>query len=179
VEYHTTQDDAGHVTGTLTVVHMSPEVCQECPFFQHCPVKTNRKQEMIVEFTDEQMRRESRRREQDTPAYKERYALRSGIESTNSGLKNRLGLGQLPVRGKGAVFRKINHKITGWNVLRAAAAEKLRELVSNKIDRLLFRSGTAQSGQLSAWILPFYRPWGTNLKIQRPSICLCANCAAA
>ena len=57
-------------------------------------------------------------------AFTERYARRSGIESTNSGLKNRLGLEQVRVRGRGSVFRVIVHKVTGWNVLRAAAAEK-------------------------------------------------------
>src|SRR5208337_2379081 len=57
--------------------------------------------------------------------FKERYAMRSGIESTNSGLKNRLGLGRLRVRGRGSVFRVIWHKLAGWNVLRAAASKKL------------------------------------------------------
>ncbi len=67
-----------------------------------------------------------RRREQETPVFAERYRTRSGIESTNSGLKNRLGLDRLRVRGRGSVFRVILHKVAGWNVLRAAASKKLR-----------------------------------------------------
>ncbi len=49
---------------------------------------------------------------------------RAGIESTNSGLKNRLGLKRLKVRGRGSVFRVILHKVAGWNVLRAAVSKK-------------------------------------------------------
>ena len=64
--------------------------------------------------------------------FAERYATRSGIESTNSGLKNRLGLERLRVRGRGSVFRVILHKVAGWNVLRAAASKKLRAWVSGR-----------------------------------------------
>ena len=66
--------------------------------------------------------------EEATEVFKERYAPRSGIESTNSGLKNRLGLGRLRVRGRGSVFRVLLHKVAGWNVLRAAASKKLARL---------------------------------------------------
>ena len=71
--------------------------------------------------------------------FKERYAPRSGIESTNSGLKNRLGLGRLRVRGRGSVFRVILHKVAGWNVLRAAASEKLRAWVAARVAETLER----------------------------------------
>ncbi|MEI7923819.1 MAG: transposase [Planctomycetota bacterium] len=61
----------------------------------------------------------ARRVEEQTKLFQERYRKRSGIELTNSGLKNRLGLGRLRLRGRGSVFRVIQHKIAGWNVLRA------------------------------------------------------------
>ena len=54
--------------------------------------------------------------------------MRAGIESTNSGLKNRLGMKRLRVRGRGSVSRVILHKVAGWNVLRAAASTKLRSV---------------------------------------------------
>ena len=79
-----------------------------------------------LEFSDKDHRLAGRRREQETPVFAERYAPRSGIESTNSGLKNRLGMDRLRVRGRGSVFRVILHKVAGWNVLRAAASKKLR-----------------------------------------------------
>ena len=79
-----------------------------------------------LDFSDKERRLAGRRVEEATEVFKERYAARSGIESTNSGLKNRLGLGHLRVRGRGSVFRVLLHKVAGWNVLRAAASEKLR-----------------------------------------------------
>ena len=80
---------------------------------------------------------------------KERYAPRSGIESTNSGLKNRLGLGRLRVRGRGSVFRVLLHKIAGWNVLRAAASAKLRAWVKTKV------AATLKSGESGPTARPF------------------------
>jgi hypothetical protein len=75
--------------------------------------------------------------EEQTPVFKERYAPRAGIESTNSGLKNRLGLGRLPVRGRGSVFRVLLHKVAGWNVLRAAASQTLRAWVRTRVAETL------------------------------------------
>ena len=62
-------------------------------------------------------------------AFRGRYKTRGGIEGTNSGLKRRVGLGQLRVRGKPAVFHAIYLKIAGWNISRAAACAKMREIV--------------------------------------------------
>ena len=91
-----------------------------------CPINKNwGGRYYTMTFTDKDHRLAGRRREQETPVFKERYARRSGIESTNSGLKNRLGLARLKVRGRGSVFRVILHKVAGWNVLRAAASTKL------------------------------------------------------
>ncbi|MCU0913545.1 MAG: transposase [Planctomycetes bacterium] len=45
-----------------------------------------------------------RRREQQKEVFRTRYRRRSGIESTNSGLKRRTGLGRLRVRGRARVF---------------------------------------------------------------------------
>ena len=43
-----------------------------------------------MEFTDKEHRLAGRRVEEATEVFTERYAARAGIESTNSGLKNRL-----------------------------------------------------------------------------------------
>jgi len=58
--------------------------------------------------------------------------IRGGIEGTNSGLKRRTGLGQLRVRGRPGVFNAIYLKIAGWNILRAAACAKMREIIHKK-----------------------------------------------
>jgi len=75
--------------------------------------------------------------EEATDLFRERYALRSGIESTNSGLKNRLGLGRLSVRGMGSVSRMLRHKLAGWNVLRASASRTLKAWVASRVAETL------------------------------------------
>ncbi|MGA8346922.1 MAG: transposase, partial [Isosphaeraceae bacterium] len=120
-----------------TRIEMAPEVCGGCPFHNACPIHKTRDGRYTLEFTDKAHRLAGRRREQETPVFTERYARRSGIESTNSGLKNRLGMKRLRVRGRGSVFRVIVHKVAGWNVLRAAASQKMRAWVSGQVAQTL------------------------------------------
>ena len=108
-----------------TRMEMPASACCECPFRKQCPIENTLDGKFTLEFTDKERRLAGRRVEEATDVYKERYASRSGIESTNSGLKNRLDLGRLRVRGRGGVFRVLLHKVAGWNVLRAAASAKL------------------------------------------------------
>src|SRR5262249_17838460 len=114
-----------------------------------------------VEFSDKEHRLAGRRREQETAVFAERYAPRAGIESTNSGLKNRLGMDRLRVRGQGSVFRVILHKVAGWNVLRAAASTKLRAWVKARVDQTLQGGETGGIESPCARILP---PWGGLLR---------------
>src|SRR3954464_502553 len=90
-----------------------------------------------LEFTDKDQRLAGRRGGGKTDVFGERYAPRSGIESTNSGLKNRLGLGRLSVRGLKSVSRVVLHKLAGWNVLRASASQKLRTWVASRVAETL------------------------------------------
>jgi hypothetical protein len=136
-----------------TRIEMAPEVCGGCPFRNACPIHKTRDGRYTLEFTDKAHRLAGRRREQETPVFRERYARRSGIESTNSGLKNRLGLKRLRVRGRGSVFRVILHKVTGWNVLRAAAATALRARVRAAVARTLKGNESRQTGRFIAFAL--------------------------
>ena len=120
-----------------TKLEMSAGACAACPFRKQCPIVNTDEGRYVLEYTDKQRRLAARRREQETAVFKERYAMRSGIESTNSGVKNRLGLGKLPVRGRGSVFRVVWHKLAGWNVLRAAASTKLRAWMAEQVARTL------------------------------------------
>ena len=72
--------------------------------------------------TEKQKRLAERRRRQQTEEWQKEYRLRSALEGTNSCLKRRMGLGRLRVRGQRSVFHVILLKLTGWNILRAAAA---------------------------------------------------------
>ena len=126
------------MTGVQTCalpIYMSAEECEKCPFRAQCPIELG-KSTCKVSYTDKQKRLEGRRREQETDVFRERYAKRSGLESTNSGIKRRLGLGQLRVRGRRAVAHALYLKVAGWNLLRAAASGQLRGLVARALARL-------------------------------------------
>ena len=121
----------------MTRIEMPASACAGCPFRARCPIHTTRDGRYTLEFSDKEHRLAGRRREQETPVFAERYAPRAGIESTNSGLKNRLGMDRLRVRGRGSVFRVILHKVAGWNVLRASASKKLRAKVKAQVEQTL------------------------------------------
>jgi Transposase DDE domain len=111
-------------TGTTTI-EMPTGTCTSCPFREACPMQTKPDGRSTLSYTDKQRRLAERRREEDTDAFRERYARRSGIESTNAGLKRRMGLGKLRVRGLKAVAHAIYLKVAGWNLLRAVASGRL------------------------------------------------------
>jgi Transposase DDE domain len=120
-----------------TRIEMPASACAACPFRKQCPIEKTKNDKFTLTFTDKDRRLAARRTEEKTKVFKRRYARRSGIESTNSGLKNRLGLGRLRVRGRGSVFRVILHKVAGWNVLRAAATQKMRAWVRARVAEAL------------------------------------------
>jgi hypothetical protein len=124
-----------------TRFEMPASACSECPFRKQCPIKSPKEGTFTLEVSDKERRLAARRVEEATEVFKERYSMRSGIESTNSGLKNRLGLGSLRVRGRGSVFRVLWHKVAGWNLLRAAASAKLRARMRVQVAQTLKRGG--------------------------------------
>jgi len=143
-------------------VEMPATACGACPFRQQCPIEKRRDGQFILEFTDRERRLAGRRVEEQTPVYQERYAPRAGIESTNSGLKNRLGLGRVPVRGRGSVFRVLWHKVAGWNVLRAAAAPTLRARVRDRVAETLKGGETGPNVLVFRLLARFPRDsWGS------------------
>jgi hypothetical protein len=127
-----------------THFEMPASACSACPFRKQCPIKTTNDGKFTLDVSDKERRLAGRRVEESTEVFKERYASRSGIESTNSGLKNRLGLGDLRVRGRGSVFRVLLHKVAGWNLLRAAASATLRARMRIKVAQTL-KSGECES----------------------------------
>ncbi|MBU0482867.1 MAG: transposase [Proteobacteria bacterium] len=107
---------------------MPESACGQCEYVNECPIKKGRHGYQL-DHTAKERRLASRRREESTEVFRERYRIRGGIEGTNSGLKRRTGLGRLRVRGQPRVFRSILLKVAGWNILRAAACAKMREIV--------------------------------------------------
>jgi DDE family transposase len=131
-----------------TRVEMPASACAGCPFRDRCPIKNTCEGKFTLEFTDKERRLAGRRVAEETDVFAERYAPRSGIESTNSGLKNRLDLGSLSVRGLKSVSRVLLHKLAGWNVLRASASQKLRTWVASRVAETLGTSDPGRSGGL-------------------------------
>ena len=132
---HKPQSSEHNTDKTKTV--MPASACSQCEYFEQCPVE-HIKGQYKLGHTSKQRRLDSRRREQDTEVFRERYKTRGGIEGTNSGLKRRVGLGQLRVRGRPAVFHAIYLKIAGWNILRASACAKMREIVYARANMAIF-----------------------------------------
>ena len=151
-----------------TTIEMKPEDCVSCPFREACPVRKTKKDKYKVEYTPKQRRQEERRREEDTPAFRERYARRSGLESTNSGLKRKHRLGKLRVRGRPAVRHAIFLKVAGWNMNRATASGKLASKAAEILRKLGF------GGWLSACFWLFCALMGV-CRIRRPATPRSAN----
>lgn len=114
-------DGASGVTRTV----MSGSDCSGCEFRRECPVRKVRGQ-FVLEHTAKDRRLAARRAEQCTDVFREHYAIRSGGESVNSGLKRRMGLARLRVRGSPRVRLAVLLRCAGWNLLRALSAFKRR-----------------------------------------------------
>jgi Transposase DDE domain/Transposase domain (DUF772) len=111
-------------TGT-TVTVMSKSDCENCSFRQQCPVVA-RRQGYVLRHTAAQRRSAARRAEQDTDAFRKNYSIRAGIESTNSGLKRRMGLGRLRTRGLRRMRVAAVLRCAGWNIFQAVRGLKKR-----------------------------------------------------
>ena len=113
-------------SGELELV-FDGEKCEACELRELCPAKRekssgNRK----VSTTRHKAKLESRKREQTTERFKNRYAKRAGIEGANAELKGKHGLGRLRVRGRARVRHAVGMKALMCNVkrsLRALAAK--------------------------------------------------------
>jgi hypothetical protein len=106
---------------------MSATSCDTCPQRAECPVKCRPDSNYEYRFTDKQRRLDSRRREEATDVFRERYRKRSGIEATNSMLKRVTGIGRLRIRGSPSVFHSILLKVAGWNLFQVARALAMRK----------------------------------------------------
>ncbi len=107
---------------TLYGSDANQQLCQSKDIDLAAPVRGPAPKKTPVPATDAQKRLALRRAAEKTEEWKDRYHLRAGIEGTNSGLKRRMGLGKLRVRGKKSVFNVVLLKVTGWNIFRTAAA---------------------------------------------------------
>ncbi len=97
--------------------------CEACPVLSVCPVKRNREGTGYVLKVDlVKANIERRRRAESMGDFAERYAVRAGIEATNSELKRKNGLGFLRVRGRPRVKLSVYLKTLACNIKRMVRA---------------------------------------------------------
>ena len=93
--------------------------CEGCALFHRCPAQLNRAADgyvLTVDLAAANLAR--RRRAEASGVFQPRYAIRAGIEATNSELKRRHGLGDLRVRGRPRVELAVYLKALGCNFKR-------------------------------------------------------------
>lgn len=112
-----------HLNGARTRmwVTFSAARCEGCPLAPRCPALRRKDGRRTLQTSVNAAATRTRQREQQTSRFKERYKIRSGIESTNAELKSRHGAGGLRVRGKARVEMAMQLKATALNVKRATA----------------------------------------------------------
>ena len=108
-----------HVAGKQLIAIFPAEHCDGCPLAQRCPTRRLKDGARQLRRAPATIATQIRQAEQRTPEFKERYKIRSGIESTNNELKGRHGAGDLRVRGKTRVELAMLLKSLAVNVKRA------------------------------------------------------------
>ena len=104
-------------------VHFARATCEPCPLRSRCPVKLDRRAGAYVLKADlVKVNIEGRRRAEATEEWRKRYAIRAGIEGTNSELKRAHGLGRLRVRGGRRVRLAVYLKALACNFKRMVHA---------------------------------------------------------
>ena len=93
-------------------------VCLACPVFDQCPVSRGKKA-CYYRYTDKDIRLARRRKEEDSPTFREKYRYRAGVEATMSEFDRRTGVKRLRVRGMKAVRFAAIMKAVGLNIFRA------------------------------------------------------------
>lgn len=97
----------------------SVDHCSMCPLAASCPTRLKRSGKRTLRCGRATAATARRQLEQQQPAFKERYKLRSGIESTNAELKGPHGADDLRVRGRSRVELSMWLKAMALNVKRA------------------------------------------------------------
>ncbi|MDQ6955083.1 MAG: transposase [Mariprofundaceae bacterium] len=110
----------------------SSQQCAECPMLESCRVQEGKKG-FYLRYTAKEMRLAKRRRHEKGKEFRSIYAMRSGIEASNSEAKQTTGLGRLRVRGLKAMTFAVTMKLLGVNVRRTAAF-KFQKIGKNSPD---------------------------------------------
>jgi hypothetical protein len=94
------------------------EGCAGCALAGQCPTKPQADGTRSLRTTAGRLMLEKRILREKTRGFEEQYAMRSGIEATNSELKRKHGLGDIRVRGGPRVALTVYLKATACNIKR-------------------------------------------------------------
>ena len=103
--------------GITVNAYFDKQVCENCARKTTCPAEPLIGKS-VLRFTAAAVAVAQRRVEQETPEFKTAYKIRSGIEATNSQLKNQRGMHRLRVRGSPAVALRVTFKSLAENCSR-------------------------------------------------------------
>jgi len=98
----------------------SSKHCAECPMLESCRVQAGKKG-YYLRYTAKEIRLAKRRSYEKSKGFRSIYAMRAGIEASNSEAKQTTGLSRLRVRGLKAVTFAVTMKLLGVNIRRIAA----------------------------------------------------------
>lgn len=93
--------------------------CAACPFADRCPTRPLASGDRVLKWRDAKAATQTRQREQQEREFKEKYKIRSGVESTAGEYKGRHGAAKMRVRGRSSLIRTAYLKATALNVKRA------------------------------------------------------------
>jgi hypothetical protein len=99
--------------------HYDGGTCATCPLAGRCPSRRTADGDHTMRWRADKAATATRQREQQESGFRERYKLRSGIESTNAEYKGRHGAGALRVRRRARVKVALTLKALALNVKRA------------------------------------------------------------
>jgi len=98
----------------------SSQHCAECPMLESCRVQAGKKG-YYLRYTAKEIRLAKRRSHEKSEAFRSLYAMRAGIEGSNSEIKQTTGMSRLRVRGLKAMTFAVTMKLLGVNIRRIAA----------------------------------------------------------
>ena len=109
-------------------IHFARPVCETCTLRPRCPVKLDQRTgDYVLKADLVKINIERRRIAEANEEWRKRYAVRAGIEGTNSELKRRHGLGRLRVRGGRRVRLAVYLKALACNIKRMIHALQMQE----------------------------------------------------
>lgn len=123
-----------HMAAAQLFARFAADACANCPLAALCPTRQLGNGDRLLRQSPAHIATELRQVEQQQAPFKERYKIRSGIESTNNELKNTHGLGDLRVRGEPQVALAARLKALSLNVKRAVMYH-LERLASPELAR--------------------------------------------